>query len=127
MTWLLRFWDVVARDMRLDGSEAKQLGSLSWDGGIDKGIGKSTETLSLWRQLLSSVRERYSLKDDLACSLIGPLCCGMAEGQRTTGTNGYYSSAALAISRQPGLHDPHPGDDLRAGETGTGQQDLLTL
>ncbi|KAJ7399935.1 hypothetical protein BTVI_110142 [Pitangus sulphuratus] len=49
VTWLLRCWDIVAHDMKLDGSEAKQLRSLSWDAGIDKGIGKRTETLSLWR------------------------------------------------------------------------------
>ncbi|KAJ7422565.1 hypothetical protein BTVI_13667 [Pitangus sulphuratus] len=47
--------------MKLDGSEAKQLGSLSQDTGIDKGIGKRTETLSLQ----SCVRERYLFKGDL--------------------------------------------------------------
>lgn len=50
--------------MGIDGSEAKELGCLSWDVGIDRETGKRTETLSLWRQFLSSVRGRYSLKDD---------------------------------------------------------------
>lgn len=35
-----------------------------WDVGIDKGFGKRTETLSLWRPLVPSVKER-SPKDGL--------------------------------------------------------------
>lgn len=46
--------------MEGNGSEAKQLGSLYWD----VNIGKSTKTLRLCRQLLSSVRERHCPKDD---------------------------------------------------------------
>ena len=53
--------------MELEGREARQLGSLSREGGIDKAIGKETQNLSLWRRLLSSVRERYPFKDDLTC------------------------------------------------------------
>lgn len=42
------------------GSEAKQLGSLSQDVGIDKRIGKRTETLSLWSNSHQvGVTERY--------------------------------------------------------------------
>lgn len=48
VTWLLLCWDTVSLNMKLDRNEAKQLGSLSQDAGIDKGIGKRTETLSLW-------------------------------------------------------------------------------
>ncbi|RMC22143.1 hypothetical protein DUI87_03016 [Hirundo rustica rustica] len=55
--------------MKLDDSEAKQLGSLSWDVDINKGIDKRTETLSLWTSLLSSVRERYLFKEDLLVHL----------------------------------------------------------
>lgn len=55
----------MAHNMKLDGSEAKHLRSLSWDVGIAKGIGERAETLSLWRQLLASVRERYLFKDHL--------------------------------------------------------------
>ncbi|GAB0208007.1 ubiquitin carboxyl-terminal hydrolase 4 [Grus japonensis] len=57
ITWLLRCWDNGASSLELEGREAKQLGSLSREGGIDKAIGKKALALSLWRQLLSSVRE----------------------------------------------------------------------
>lgn len=50
----------------LDGNEAKQLGSLSWDAGIGQRIRKRPGTLSLWRQLLSSVRELYPCKEDFS-------------------------------------------------------------
>ncbi|KAJ7420826.1 ubiquitin carboxyl-terminal hydrolase 4 [Willisornis vidua] len=59
LTWLLCIWDAVTNDTILDGSEARQLRSLSQDVVIDQGIGKWQETLSLSRRLLSSVRERY--------------------------------------------------------------------
>ncbi|RMC21689.1 hypothetical protein DUI87_02557 [Hirundo rustica rustica] len=49
MTWLLRIWDAAANDTILDGSEARQLGSLSRDVVIDQGIGRTQQTLSLWR------------------------------------------------------------------------------
>ncbi|GAB0177472.1 ubiquitin carboxyl-terminal hydrolase 4 [Grus japonensis] len=58
ITWLLRCWDNRASSLELEGREAKQLGSLSREGGIDKTIGKKAQALSLWRRLLSSVRER---------------------------------------------------------------------
>jgi len=45
--------------LELEGKEAKQLGSVARDGGIDKAIGKKEQVLSLWRRLLSGVRERY--------------------------------------------------------------------
>nr|XP_030113616.3 macrophage immunometabolism regulator isoform X1 [Taeniopygia guttata]XP_030113624.3 macrophage immunometabolism regulator isoform X1 [Taeniopygia guttata]XP_041567090.1 macrophage immunometabolism regulator isoform X1 [Taeniopygia guttata]XP_041567091.1 macrophage immunometabolism regulator isoform X1 [Taeniopygia guttata] len=64
LTWLLCIWDAAANDTILDGSEARQLGSLSWDVIIDQGIGRTQETLSLWRQLLTSVRDRYLCKED---------------------------------------------------------------
>ncbi|RMC15073.1 hypothetical protein DUI87_07253 [Hirundo rustica rustica] len=37
LTWLLRIWDAAANDTILDGSEARQLGSLSRDVVIDQG------------------------------------------------------------------------------------------
>ncbi|RMC14538.1 hypothetical protein DUI87_09635 [Hirundo rustica rustica] len=64
LTWLLRIWDAAANDPILDGSEARQLGSLSRDVVIDQGIGRTQQTLSLWRRLLTSVRERYLCKED---------------------------------------------------------------
>ncbi|GAB0197180.1 hypothetical protein GRJ2_002183300 [Grus japonensis] len=59
ITWLLRCWDNGASSLELEGREAKQLGSLSREGGIDKAIGKKAQALSLWRRLLSSVRESH--------------------------------------------------------------------
>ncbi|GAB0208475.1 hypothetical protein GRJ2_003313200 [Grus japonensis] len=67
ITWLLRCWDNGASSLELEGREAKQLGSLSREGGIDKAIGKKTQALSLWRRLLSSVRERYPFREDVIC------------------------------------------------------------
>ncbi|RMB88082.1 hypothetical protein DUI87_35539 [Hirundo rustica rustica] len=65
LTWLLRIWDAAANDTILDGSEARQLGSLSRDVVIDQGIGRTQQTLSLWRRLLTSVRDRDLCKEDL--------------------------------------------------------------
>ncbi|GAB0199275.1 hypothetical protein GRJ2_002392900 [Grus japonensis] len=67
ITWLLCCWDNGASSLELEGREAKQLGSLSREGGIDKAIGKKAQALSLWRQLLSSGRERYPFSEDVIC------------------------------------------------------------
>ncbi|GAB0188040.1 hypothetical protein GRJ2_001269300 [Grus japonensis] len=67
VTWLLRCWDNGASSLELEGQEAKQLGSLSREGGIDKAIGKKTQALGLWRQLLSGMRERYPFSEDVVC------------------------------------------------------------
>ncbi|GAB0209386.1 ubiquitin carboxyl-terminal hydrolase 4 [Grus japonensis] len=67
ITWLLRCWDNGASSLEPEGREAKQLGSLSREGGIDKAIGKKAQALSLWRRLLSSVRERYPFSEDVIC------------------------------------------------------------
>jgi len=64
VTWLLRCWDNGASSLELEGKEARQLGSLARDGGIDKAVGKKEQVLSLWRRLLSGVRERYPFSDD---------------------------------------------------------------
>ncbi|KAK4806889.1 hypothetical protein QYF61_012610 [Mycteria americana] len=65
VTWLLRCWDNRASSLELEGKEAKQLGSLSREGGIDKAIGKGAQALSLWRRLLSAMKERYPFKEDV--------------------------------------------------------------
>ncbi|KAK4810684.1 hypothetical protein QYF61_007484 [Mycteria americana] len=65
VTWLLRCWDSGASSLELEGKEAKQLGSLSREGGIDKAIGKGAPALSLWRRLLSAMKERYPFKEDV--------------------------------------------------------------
>ncbi|KAK4806949.1 hypothetical protein QYF61_027316 [Mycteria americana] len=64
-TWLLRCWDSGANSLELEGKEAKQLGSLSREGGIDKAIGKGAPARSLWRRLLSAMKERYPFKEDV--------------------------------------------------------------
>ncbi|KAK4811230.1 hypothetical protein QYF61_022127 [Mycteria americana] len=65
VTWLLRCWDSGASSLELEGKEAKQLGSLSREGSIDKAIGKGAPALSLWRRLLSAMKERYPFKEDV--------------------------------------------------------------
>ncbi|KAM6376437.1 uncharacterized protein FN964_002095 [Alca torda] len=67
VTWLLRCRDNGASSLELEGREARQLGSLSREGGIDKAIGKKTQALSLWKRLLSGVRERYPFSEDVVC------------------------------------------------------------
>jgi len=46
VTWLLRCWDNGTSSLELEGKEAKQLGSLARDKGIDKAIGKKEPVLS---------------------------------------------------------------------------------
>jgi len=67
VTWLLRCWDNGASSLELEGRQATQLGSLAREGGIDKAIGKKAQALSLWRRLLSDLRERYSCSEDFVC------------------------------------------------------------
>jgi len=67
VTWLLRCWDNRASSLELEGKEDKQLGSLTREGAIDKAIGKKEQVLSLWRRLLSGVRERYPFSDNFVC------------------------------------------------------------
>jgi len=66
-TWLLRCSDNGASSLEFQGKKAKQLGSLARDGDIDEAIGKKEQVLSLWRRLLSGVRERYPFIDDFVC------------------------------------------------------------
>jgi len=67
VTWLLQYWDDKASSLELESKEAGQLGSLARHGGIDKAIGKKEQVLSLWRRLLSGVRERYPFSEDFVC------------------------------------------------------------
>ncbi|NXU67620.1 DZIP3 ligase, partial [Horornis vulcanius] len=64
LLWLYQCWCAGANAyVFLDSCEAKQLGSLSCDVAIDRGIGKRTGTLSLWMRLVSSVREAYTAEE----------------------------------------------------------------
>ncbi|NWV06137.1 DZIP3 ligase, partial [Ptilonorhynchus violaceus] len=66
LAWLSRCWVLGANmDIFLNSTEAKQLGSLSRDVAIDKRLGTRIGTCSLWRRLVSSVREAYPFEDDL--------------------------------------------------------------
>ncbi|PKU31687.1 ubiquitin carboxyl-terminal hydrolase 4 [Limosa lapponica baueri] len=47
ISWLLRCWDNGADIIDLDSREARQLGNLAGDRGIDKAIGRKTNTRSL--------------------------------------------------------------------------------
>ncbi|GAB0207870.1 hypothetical protein GRJ2_003252700 [Grus japonensis] len=67
ITWLLQCWDNGASSLELEGREAKQLGSLSREGGMDKEIGKKTQGLSLLRRLLLGVKERHPFSEDVVC------------------------------------------------------------
>ena len=48
--------------MELEGREARRLGSLARYAGIDKAIADGAPSHSLWRCLLSAVREKVSLQ-----------------------------------------------------------------
>jgi len=65
VTWLLQHWDNGDSNLELEGREAKELGSLSRQEGTGEVIGKKTQGLSLWRQLLSGMRERYPFSEDV--------------------------------------------------------------
>lgn len=47
----------------LDSSEAKQLGSLSWDVVIDRGIGRKTGIHSPWMRLMSGMRDAHTVDE----------------------------------------------------------------
>ncbi|KAM9575877.1 uncharacterized protein ACIB01_003549 [Guaruba guarouba] len=65
ITWLLRCWDNGADIYKLEGMEAKMLGILAGEAGIDRAIAKQKRVLSLWRRLLAAVKERYPYEDDV--------------------------------------------------------------
>lgn len=61
---MLQCWGVMAHDMKLESAEVKQWGSLSWDMGIENGIGKKTNSQLL--EMTPIMEEvRYCLKDNL--------------------------------------------------------------
>ncbi|NXT10861.1 DZIP3 ligase, partial [Prunella fulvescens] len=61
LLWLYECWFAGADvDVLLDSSEAKQLGPLSRDVAIDRGLGRRKGTHSLWKRLVGSVRAAYA-------------------------------------------------------------------
>ena len=71
--WLLQCWDFRAGSLESEVREAKQLGSLSREGGIEKAIGNGAQALSLCRRLLSGVKEGDPFKEDVG---VFPMCGG---------------------------------------------------
>ncbi|NWZ85552.1 DZIP3 ligase, partial [Poecile atricapillus] len=64
LLWLYECWFAGADvDVLLDRYEARQLGYLSRDVAIDRGIWRKTGTHSLWTRLVSSVRDAYTADD----------------------------------------------------------------
>ncbi|NXC99660.1 DZIP3 ligase, partial [Certhia familiaris] len=60
LLWLYKCWSAGADVELLDSYEAKQLGSLSQDVAVDRGIWRRMGTHSLWLRLMSSVRAAYT-------------------------------------------------------------------
>lgn len=65
LTWLVRVWDRMGETLQLDGAEARYLGSVAQDAGIDQAFVRESRPLSLWVRLLTSVRERFVYRDSL--------------------------------------------------------------
>ncbi|NWW73298.1 HRD1 ligase, partial [Climacteris rufus] len=66
LLWLYRCGLTGAnKHVFLDSNEAKQLGPLARDVAIDSRIWTRTGTLSLWRRLVSSVKEAYPCEGDV--------------------------------------------------------------
>ncbi|KAK4821708.1 LOW QUALITY PROTEIN: hypothetical protein QYF61_027780 [Mycteria americana] len=60
--WLLQCWDNRASSLELEGREAKQLGSLPREGGIDRAIGQGPQSSASGGD---SCQERYPFKEDV--------------------------------------------------------------
>ena len=58
-TWLLWVWGLLGTGVQLDSDEARSLVSLTQDLGVDQVFMREPGPLSLWEQLLMSVRERF--------------------------------------------------------------------
>ncbi|RMC21558.1 hypothetical protein DUI87_02424 [Hirundo rustica rustica] len=61
--WLLRVWDLIGTGVQLDNSEARNLGPLTQDSGVNQVFVREPGPLSLWERLLMSVRERFVHRD----------------------------------------------------------------
>ncbi|XP_063281038.1 uncharacterized protein LOC134565396 isoform X1 [Prinia subflava] len=62
-TWLLWVWDLMGRGVQLDGAEARNLGPLTQDSGVNQVFVREQGPLHLWERLLMSVRGRFIHRD----------------------------------------------------------------
>ncbi|RMC05626.1 hypothetical protein DUI87_17711 [Hirundo rustica rustica] len=65
ISWLVHLWDAAGEATILDGTEARNVGSLSYDPVIDQEMMRAASPCSLCVQVLGSVAERYLCADDL--------------------------------------------------------------
>ncbi|XP_074425969.1 uncharacterized protein LOC141736129 isoform X3 [Larus michahellis] len=65
ITWLLRCWNTGADSLDLDGREVKRLGPLARKSGIDRGLVRPPQSLTLWKRLLLRVRGRYPYRSNI--------------------------------------------------------------
>lgn len=65
MSWLIQVWDTAGDATVLDGTEARCLGSVLPDVGINQGIMRRPKPLTLWARLLTSLKEKYLCQEDL--------------------------------------------------------------
>ncbi|RMB99856.1 hypothetical protein DUI87_23634 [Hirundo rustica rustica] len=61
--WLVRVWDLIGTGVQLDSSEARNLGPLTQDSGVNQAFVREPGPLSLWERLLMSVQERFVHRD----------------------------------------------------------------
>lgn len=87
IAWLLWCWDNGVDSQQLEGKEAKWLGSLTGNQGIQGGTGKEEAIFSFYSQLLSNVRARHPLQEDLVNS----------QGKRTTADEGIQHLREWAV------------------------------
>lgn len=66
---MLWYWDTGASNVDLDGREACQLAGIARDPAIDRVVEdisrKQDWAYTLWKQILTAVRERYPFKEDV--------------------------------------------------------------
>ncbi|TRZ09397.1 hypothetical protein HGM15179_017708 [Zosterops borbonicus] len=61
--WSLQVWDLMGTGVQLDSGEARNLGPLTQDSGVNQIFVREPGPLSLWERLLMSVRERFDHRD----------------------------------------------------------------
>ncbi|TRZ07927.1 hypothetical protein HGM15179_019174, partial [Zosterops borbonicus] len=61
--WLLWVWDLMGTGVQVDSGEARNLGPLTQDSGVNQVFVREPGPLSLWEWLLMSVRERFVHRD----------------------------------------------------------------